>query len=95
MLFYLWVLGEVKVSSGVTKKTSLFAEEMNLESKNHVDTDLPQLNRNDTVKITETSDERYKRKPQIPCQYGLKCYRKNPSHFEEFSHPRKFSSFFY
>lgn len=22
------------------------------------------------------------------CPYGLKCYRKNPSHFEEFSHPR-------
>ena len=23
-----------------------------------------------------------------PCKYGAKCYRKNPSHFEEFSHPQ-------
>ncbi|KAJ3404063.1 hypothetical protein CcCBS67573_g04614 [Chytriomyces confervae] len=23
-----------------------------------------------------------------PCKYGLGCYRKNPAHFEEFSHPQ-------
>lgn len=27
------------------------------------------------------------KKRKIPCQYGHKCYRKNPSHFEEYSHP--------
>lgn len=27
------------------------------------------------------------KKRKVPCQYGHKCYRKNPSHFEEFSHP--------
>ncbi|KAL4238825.1 tyrosyl-DNA phosphodiesterase 1 [Mactra antiquata] len=26
-------------------------------------------------------------KKKTPCQYGDKCYRKNPSHFEEYSHP--------
>ena len=27
-------------------------------------------------------------KPQLPpCQYGAKCYRKNPTHFAQFSHP--------
>ena len=26
-------------------------------------------------------------KPLTPCRYGLKCYRKNPTHFKEFSHP--------
>lgn len=24
---------------------------------------------------------------QIPCQYGANCYRKNPTHFEKYSHP--------
>ena len=22
-----------------------------------------------------------------PCKYGSECYRKNPEHFEKFSHP--------
>ena len=22
-----------------------------------------------------------------PCKYGSECYRKNPQHFEKFSHP--------
>jgi len=26
--------------------------------------------------------------PRRPCQYGDKCYRKNPSHFLEFRHPK-------
>ncbi|KAJ8309162.1 hypothetical protein KUTeg_014036 [Tegillarca granosa] len=34
----------------------------------------------------ENSNARPKRKLQ-PCKFGSKCYRKNPSHFEEFSHP--------
>lgn len=25
--------------------------------------------------------------PRPPCRYGATCYRKNPSHFQEFSHP--------
>ena len=29
--------------------------------------------------------------PKTPCRYGHSCYRKNPSHFEEFSHPPGFS----
>eukprot|EP00727_Mastigamoeba_balamuthi_P004522 m51a1_g14068 ATP-dependent DNA helicase 2 subunit 1 (907) ;mRNA; f:1235016-1238916 len=24
---------------------------------------------------------------RMPCQYGLACYRKNPAHFDEYSHP--------
>lgn len=31
------------------------------------------------------NDSAIRKKP--PCQYGQKCYRKNPTHFEEFSHP--------
>jgi uncharacterized protein (TIGR02452 family) len=27
-----------------------------------------------------------------PCQYGSKCYRKNPDHFAKFSHPCKYGS---
>ena len=23
------------------------------------------------------------------CPYGVKCYRKNPTHFEEYDHPNK------
>ena len=26
-----------------------------------------------------------------PCKYGSDCYRKNPEHFEKFSHPGKLS----
>jgi ATP-dependent DNA helicase PIF1 len=28
-------------------------------------------------------------RPLPPCRYGASCYRKNPTHFEEFSHPQK------
>ncbi|KAM4771480.1 aprataxin and PNK-like factor [Rhinophrynus dorsalis] len=29
----------------------------------------------------------HSQKKRIPCMYGEGCYRKNPAHFEEFSHP--------
>jgi len=29
--------------------------------------------------------------PKTPCRYGHSCYRKNPAHFKEFSHPPGFS----
>ncbi|XP_048357356.1 aprataxin and PNK-like factor isoform X2 [Sphaerodactylus townsendi] len=35
--------------------------------------------------VTQSSDIIKHRR--IPCQYGRNCYRKNPVHFQEFSHP--------
>eukprot|EP00045_Choanoeca_perplexa_P010574 m.107916 g.107916 ORF g.107916 m.107916 type:complete len:283 (+) comp15324_c0_seq2:3480-4328(+) len=33
------------------------------------------------------SDAFHRRQFSHPCRYGLACYRKNPVHFQEFSHP--------
>jgi hypothetical protein len=30
-------------------------------------------------------------RPKVPCKYGANCTRKNPQHFQEFSHPRRFT----
>ena len=46
------------------------------------------LSRTDTINLPDTSSPKLQK---TPCKYGLKCYRKNPSHFEEFSHPGDFS----
>ena len=43
------------------------------------------LKRKQTVLLEEEKSTPSKKQP--PCQYGSKCYRKNPSHFEEYSHP--------
>ena len=32
------------------------------------------------------ADHEYKKESPV-CKYGEKCYRKNPQHFKEFSHP--------
>ncbi|XP_067204832.1 histone PARylation factor 1-like [Linepithema humile] len=31
----------------------------------------------------------YKEDPRIPCQYGVKCYQKNPQHHSKYKHPPK------
>lgn len=31
----------------------------------------------------------YKDDPRIPCQYGVKCYQKNPQHHSKYKHPPK------
>ncbi|CAG2228948.1 TDP1 [Mytilus edulis] len=43
------------------------------------------LKRKQTVLLEEEKKTVSRKKP--PCQYGSKCYRKNPSHLQEFSHP--------
>ncbi|XP_062503804.1 aprataxin and PNK-like factor [Corticium candelabrum] len=35
----------------------------------------------------DDEEEEAEAKPRAPCQYGASCYRKNPIHFKEFSHP--------
>jgi aprataxin and PNK-like factor len=35
----------------------------------------------------EAEAETEAKKPRAPCQYGASCYRKNPIHFQDFSHP--------
>ncbi|XP_076098892.1 tyrosyl-DNA phosphodiesterase 1-like [Mytilus galloprovincialis] len=42
------------------------------------------LKRKQTVLLEEEKKTVSRKKP--PCQYGSKCYRKNPSHLQEFSH---------
>ncbi|CAH0395967.1 unnamed protein product [Bemisia tabaci] len=33
--------------------------------------------------------EQYSKDPRTPCQYGFKCYQKNPVHHETYKHPPK------
>ncbi|XP_043471961.1 histone PARylation factor 1 isoform X1 [Leptopilina heterotoma] len=33
--------------------------------------------------------EKYVKDPRIPCQYGVKCYQKNPMHHNKYKHPPK------
>lgn len=49
------------------------------------------LKRKQTLLLDEDNDNSNARpvKKLQPCKFGSKCYRKNPSHFEEFSHPGK------
>ncbi|CAG2202581.1 unnamed protein product [Mytilus edulis] len=46
------------------------------------------LKRKQTVLLEEEKKTVSRKKP--PCQYGSKCYRKNPSHLQEFSHQETF-----
>jgi len=43
--------------------------------------------KNSQQSITKSSSST-KLKPLPPCKYGKNCYRKNPAHFLEFSHPQ-------
>ncbi|XP_069811204.1 aprataxin and PNK-like factor [Dendropsophus ebraccatus] len=44
---------------------------------------------NDNISLSPASSQQSQQtqKKRVPCMYGDKCYRKNPVHFEEFSHP--------
>ncbi|XP_073528289.1 aprataxin and PNK-like factor [Phyllobates terribilis] len=44
---------------------------------------------NDNISLspTSTQDTQQLPKKRVPCMYGEQCYRKNPVHFQEFSHP--------
>jgi len=33
--------------------------------------------------------QEYKDDPRVPCQYGVKCYQKNPQHHSKYKHPPK------
>ncbi|XP_056628412.1 aprataxin and PNK-like factor isoform X2 [Triplophysa dalaica] len=51
----------------------------------------PSQNTQQTSKIKEseskTSISKVKKQSRMPCPYGSSCYRKNPVHFQECSHP--------
>ncbi|XP_069624841.1 aprataxin and PNK-like factor isoform X1 [Ranitomeya imitator] len=44
---------------------------------------------NDNISLSPTSTQNTQQSPKkrVPCMYGDQCYRKNPVHFQEFSHP--------
>lgn len=42
------------------------------------------------VDVDEKDDTDKEAKKKPVCKYGSKCFRKNPSHLEEFCHPRKY-----
>ncbi|KMR04850.1 hypothetical protein RF55_407 [Lasius niger] len=37
----------------------------------------------------DARSRKYKDDPRIPCQYGVKCYQKNPQHHSKYKHPPK------
>lgn len=41
---------------------------------------------NDDISLSPPPSQQTPKK-RIPCMYGEQCYRKNPTHFQEFSHP--------
>jgi len=57
-------------------------------SKKHKQSPVPQELRKAVTEIMQATVVNSGEKKKPPCQYGVKCYRKNPSHFAEFSHPR-------
>ncbi|XP_060577228.1 tyrosyl-DNA phosphodiesterase 1-like isoform X2 [Ruditapes philippinarum] len=54
--------------------------------RKHSRSPVPQQLRKAVTEILNNNTNSIKKK--VPCQYGAKCYRKNPSHFEEYSHPK-------
>ncbi|XP_013926148.1 PREDICTED: aprataxin and PNK-like factor [Thamnophis sirtalis] len=51
------------------------------------ETTLNQTTGIDTSNITESQEMQQRISQRISCQYGNSCYRKNPIHFQQFSHP--------
>eukprot|EP01091_Cochliopodium_minus_P019790 TRINITY_DN8430_c0_g1_i1.p1 TRINITY_DN8430_c0_g1~~TRINITY_DN8430_c0_g1_i1.p1 ORF type:complete len:1101 (+),score=344.95 TRINITY_DN8430_c0_g1_i1:393-3305(+) len=39
--------------------------------------------------VRSKSSHSFPKKKKTPCMYGISCYRKNPKHFEEYSHPAR------
>ncbi|XP_012542997.1 histone PARylation factor 1 [Monomorium pharaonis] len=37
----------------------------------------------------DTQFQAYEDDPRVPCQYGIKCYQKNPQHHHKYKHPPK------
>ncbi|XP_045183449.2 tyrosyl-DNA phosphodiesterase 1-like [Mercenaria mercenaria] len=56
--------------------------------RKHSRSPVPQELRKAVTEIMNENTCNSAKKKKVPCQYGLKCYRKNPSHFEEYSHPQ-------
>ncbi|XP_002736713.2 tyrosyl-DNA phosphodiesterase 1-like [Saccoglossus kowalevskii] len=40
--------------------------------------------------VSDDSNDHHSSVTKPMCKYGMKCYRRNPSHFEEYSHPDDF-----
>ncbi|XP_074063711.1 LOW QUALITY PROTEIN: aprataxin and PNK-like factor [Macrotis lagotis] len=61
-----------------------------LQNKNQgpdpeLNSDPETLNSTKSIDIPQDSEENHSRR--TPCIYGASCYRKNPIHFQQFSHP--------
>lgn len=44
---------------------------------------------NKDAELREYNDD-----PRTPCQYGIKCYQKNPQHHSKYKHPPKEKVYF-
>ncbi len=51
------------------------------------DDDTPKEKILDTIELLSDEDTNKQQTPKPTCPYGLSCYRKNPIHLKEFSHP--------
>ncbi|KAM4042334.1 aprataxin and PNK-like factor [Anomaloglossus baeobatrachus] len=47
----------------------------------------PSVTNDISLSPTSTQNTQQSPKKRVPCMYGEQCYRKNPVHFQEFSHP--------
>lgn len=45
-------------------------------------------------KCTDDSLTEYQKDSRVACQYGEKCYQKNPAHHAKYKHPPKISKVF-
>ena len=81
-----------KVSSSSGDKRRSHEDSPNSSSlkRKHSRSPVPHELRKAVTEILETKRPKVvqNKDKKPPCQYGEKCYRKNPSHFEDFSHPR-------
>lgn len=76
-----------KSTENITKSPSKLDFKQKIKKDDSVSKKLS-LDKSDTIElITEKKVSVINSKS--PCRYGSKCYRKNPSHFEEYAHPSK------
>ncbi|XP_050994575.1 aprataxin and PNK-like factor isoform X1 [Labeo rohita] len=73
---------------GAEDKPGAQAEDLQTQAEDVSDSQASQ-GRPQRSKITEsqTSTSTVKKRQRTPCPYGSSCYRKNPVHFQECSHP--------
>ncbi|XP_051560714.1 aprataxin and PNK-like factor isoform X2 [Myxocyprinus asiaticus] len=76
---------------GVNVRQGVLAEGSKVQTEDSSDSQGPSQTKIQGSKVTEsestTSTSKVKKRQRTPCPYGSSCYRKNPFHFQECSHP--------